>query len=337
MAKESPLDFFAFHPARFLGSESVTLMELAERGAYITLLCHAWENDGLPSDPRRLARIVGCSVSSMRKMMAGPLGDCWEAREGQRLQNPRLEAERAKATTKVSKAREAAEARWRKDGGEGASAPTGADAQPTPEQCPADADAMPGECGRNADAYADAMLVEKSRVDNTLPSGERESRARGGPLMPDVPLGPSEGTGEPCPQPALAKALAEQLEPVPDASAYALALLGDHVGERTGRAHGVSWWRQRVREAVSEPKKFAERVEWNIHIQSKQFRTPSEEELAEWRGGKPAKKLTSRGAQQARQDSVIQKLVDRERVEGAAVLDVGGPGQRKALQAKVAL
>ena len=40
----------------YLGSISVRLMTLAERGAYVHLLCLNWQDGRLQKDPRKLAK-----------------------------------------------------------------------------------------------------------------------------------------------------------------------------------------------------------------------------------------------------------------------------------------
>lgn len=84
---------FQFYAQDFLASDSVGQMTPEEVGHYILLLCRAWVGPGLPADPERLARLMGVSPEHQRELWAGPLGDCWEERDG-RLVSPRMERER---------------------------------------------------------------------------------------------------------------------------------------------------------------------------------------------------------------------------------------------------
>lgn len=59
---------FQFYPKDFLTDGRVQTMSLAERGAYITLLCICWLEQSLPDDEVRLARIVGLPLASFRKL-----------------------------------------------------------------------------------------------------------------------------------------------------------------------------------------------------------------------------------------------------------------------------
>ena len=57
MAKKPPS--FRFYPDHWLGSERVALMTLEEEGAYIRLLCFCWRHGSIPSDPEKIARLIG--------------------------------------------------------------------------------------------------------------------------------------------------------------------------------------------------------------------------------------------------------------------------------------
>jgi hypothetical protein len=50
---------FQFYAKDFLTDGHVAGMTLAERGAYITLLCLCWQERSLPTETARLARMVG--------------------------------------------------------------------------------------------------------------------------------------------------------------------------------------------------------------------------------------------------------------------------------------
>lgn len=70
-------------------------MSLAERGAYTDLLFTQWETGPLPSDPARLARILGCSAREFDKVWPAVALKFAQSADG--LVNERLEEHRHKA------------------------------------------------------------------------------------------------------------------------------------------------------------------------------------------------------------------------------------------------
>jgi len=50
---------FQFYASDFLSDLKVATMSMAERGVYITLLSYAWLEEGLPPEPKKLARLCG--------------------------------------------------------------------------------------------------------------------------------------------------------------------------------------------------------------------------------------------------------------------------------------
>ncbi len=90
------LSWFPFDPADWLTDMHVLRMTLAQRGAYITLLCFEWLEGWLPSDSESLARLVGVGADDWDGIWREPLSDRFKEKSG-RLFNPRLEAERKKA------------------------------------------------------------------------------------------------------------------------------------------------------------------------------------------------------------------------------------------------
>lgn len=84
---------FQFYPQDFLASDSVAQMTHEEVGVYILLLCRAWVGPGLPVEIARVARLVGITEERFAALWAGPLGSCFEERDG-RLVNARMERER---------------------------------------------------------------------------------------------------------------------------------------------------------------------------------------------------------------------------------------------------
>src|SRR5690348_14855054 len=86
---------FQFYPDAWLSSTSVSLMTPAEEGAYIRLLCHAWQSEdcGLPDDDEALAelsRLRGSWAKSSKRIRSK-----FES-VGGRLFNNRLIEERQK-------------------------------------------------------------------------------------------------------------------------------------------------------------------------------------------------------------------------------------------------
>lgn len=81
---------FQFYATDFLGDPHVIAMTMEERGAYITLLCIAWEEGGIPSDPKLLRRLLG--HMSARKFAAiwEAIEPCWD-RLGDKWIQPRME------------------------------------------------------------------------------------------------------------------------------------------------------------------------------------------------------------------------------------------------------
>lgn len=108
---------FQFYPKDFLSDRNVVVMSMQERGVYITMICHAWQ-DPLPVDHAQLARICGVPLSSFRKMWPA-LSVCFREVDGV-LIHPRLERERQKQAEyraeKSDAGKRGAAKRWQKDG-----------------------------------------------------------------------------------------------------------------------------------------------------------------------------------------------------------------------------
>lgn len=97
--------WFAFFGRDFIASTLGWSAE--ERGHYVVLLVAQWEQDGLPTDPKRL-ELISPGVSK-----------CWKTLEpkfppsrGGKRRNPRLEHERHLAHQRSERARQSASARW---------------------------------------------------------------------------------------------------------------------------------------------------------------------------------------------------------------------------------
>jgi uncharacterized protein YdaU (DUF1376 family) len=97
---------FQFYPADFLADINVQTMTMEERGIYITLLCHCWIEDGLPSDD-------GHPIATLLKNHS--IAKCFIKKNG-KFRNPRLDRERKKQLAYYKSQQEAglrgAEKRW---------------------------------------------------------------------------------------------------------------------------------------------------------------------------------------------------------------------------------
>lgn len=119
--------YFKFYPSDFMGSGKVRMMTAAEKGIYIALLCHSWQEGPLPDDPSRLAR--ACSVGQDEMEKAWPaVRQCFERRPDGFLVSEKLEKERADAIDRREKARKAARAKHDADASANAHADAGANA-----------------------------------------------------------------------------------------------------------------------------------------------------------------------------------------------------------------
>ena len=104
------LPYFKFYPSDFMGSGKVQMMSPAERGIYISLLCHSWQEGPLPDDPDRLARVCGATQAEMEACWPA-VRRCFTVADDETLFHPRLEKERVAATVRSTRAKVAANAR----------------------------------------------------------------------------------------------------------------------------------------------------------------------------------------------------------------------------------
>ena len=86
---------FQFYPGDWLSSQRVALMSLDEEGAYIRALSFCWNHGSIPSDPEKLARLIGKGASTT---LATTLATMFEpdSNDPSKLVHARLNAERAK-------------------------------------------------------------------------------------------------------------------------------------------------------------------------------------------------------------------------------------------------
>jgi len=88
---------FQFYPKDFLTDSHVVAMNLAERGAYITLLCLCWMERSLPTDVVSLARLCRVSKTAFARLWPA-LEPCFTLVDGRLIQG-RIERERQKQET----------------------------------------------------------------------------------------------------------------------------------------------------------------------------------------------------------------------------------------------
>lgn len=90
---------FSFYAKDFLAGTAT--MTLAERGAYVTLLCYQWDAGSVPGSERERARILGCNAAQERAVWSKLVTKF--TRAGGAYQNTRLETERAKQADRRQK------------------------------------------------------------------------------------------------------------------------------------------------------------------------------------------------------------------------------------------
>lgn len=113
-AESSPA--FQFYPKEFLCDANVAAMSAAELGVYIKLICICWGDESLPSDPVKLARIVGLSLKHFNHLWPAVV-PCFRLVDD-RYRHPRLDKEREKQAIHRAKRSDAgsdgARERWRR-------------------------------------------------------------------------------------------------------------------------------------------------------------------------------------------------------------------------------
>ena len=136
--------WFRFDCAAWIGS-TVTLTA-EECGVMIRCMAWAWLNGGIPDSDRAITSICGASAAVARRVLA----DKWRLVDGH-WRNPRLEAERARASGRTVAAQASAAARW------------DADAMRSHEEC--NADAMQSHCDRNASKSKSKSKSQRESTD----------------------------------------------------------------------------------------------------------------------------------------------------------------------------
>jgi len=94
MADKAPA--FQFYPKDYLSDAKIRAMTFKQRGMYWTLVCHCWIEQGLPADPKEIARILGIPTPARFEQHDWPaIGRCFYLKEGT-YQHGRLDIERRK-------------------------------------------------------------------------------------------------------------------------------------------------------------------------------------------------------------------------------------------------
>jgi uncharacterized protein YdaU (DUF1376 family) len=115
-AKSTKAPAFQFFPRDFLSSPKVDRMQMTERGAYITLLCRCWLDNGLPTDLSELAHYCRMKPAQFERLWkSGKIRECFHERGG-KLHNERLDAERKKQAAYYQRQSENARAKWHSRG-----------------------------------------------------------------------------------------------------------------------------------------------------------------------------------------------------------------------------
>ena len=96
---------FQFYPGDWLGSQRVSLLSLEEEGAYLRLLASCWQHGSIPSDPEKIARLIGKGASTT---LATTLATMFQPHpyDSALMVHDRLEREREKQDAWAEKSRE---------------------------------------------------------------------------------------------------------------------------------------------------------------------------------------------------------------------------------------
>ncbi len=161
--------YFAFYPADFANDIHVEAMSTLQVGAYVLLLCKAWQADppaSLPNDDQILARFARVDAAVWQEIKAGVLVP-FRLGTDKRLHSKRLRLEYDEALKRMkanrSKAQTAARVRW----------------GPMPDACLEHAPSMPGavleQCLSNATEMETKTKTEEIRPPQppAKPGGER--------------------------------------------------------------------------------------------------------------------------------------------------------------------
>lgn len=117
MTRRNKLDYFPFFPKDCETDESIRLMDDAQLGFWVRLMCYQWPNGSVPSDPDILRRGafgtapggVARSAKYISDMLSGPVGQRMKAHPTlpERLADPRMLKEREIAEALCTRRRSA--------------------------------------------------------------------------------------------------------------------------------------------------------------------------------------------------------------------------------------
>ena len=87
---------FQLYAGDVLADGRFAAMEYDERGVYFTLLCHAWLEEGIPADVKKLARLLRIPPRRFARLWEA-VAPCWvpSPADPERLVQPRMERVRA--------------------------------------------------------------------------------------------------------------------------------------------------------------------------------------------------------------------------------------------------
>lgn len=161
--------YFAFYPADFANDINVESMSTLQVGAYILLLCKAWQAEppaSLPSDDAVLARLARVELAVWLEIKDGVLVAFRPGTDG-RLHSKRLRLEYDKASRLIrdkSKAgQKGAEKRWCNSNANGS-----AIAEPLPRQCQGNANQKKSQ-NKKEESVSSKLTAETAAVPGKTP------------------------------------------------------------------------------------------------------------------------------------------------------------------------
>lgn len=103
---------YQFYPEAWFSSSKVRRMSHTEKGMYTDLLAYCWLENGLPTDVKLLAAMLGVPAARFGRIWSqGALHECFFERNG-KLYNARQERERKKQAEFRKSKQDAAHMRW---------------------------------------------------------------------------------------------------------------------------------------------------------------------------------------------------------------------------------
>jgi uncharacterized protein YdaU (DUF1376 family) len=146
--------FFPWYASETEADGDWVMMDLAERGLFITLLDYGWINDGLPFDTEALARIARVDIDTFKRLWKR-VGLKFTADHGKFI-NRRQETERLRVNEKSVKAASAAAQRWNN----GNDVDANAYANASPEHCEGNARASKSKSKSSSSGFSEKENLE---------------------------------------------------------------------------------------------------------------------------------------------------------------------------------